>query len=214
MSGFIEEREESFSGNEWADLIIRPTAEKREELNSLTEQFLANGGKIVEVETVSRNEPTMFNNRSVAFYYDQHSIFSRNEHDGRFKNRVYGTDKALVERIRDYIKEGESPEKICDLMGTAGKQMSLSRFKRLVINYMQDEKPAYRILASFNDLSISKRRELDQIAIDALFEAYGAGLLKREAWDSAAEKTGFTVRTIIAIAYRRDTERLWKKNKK
>lgn len=207
----IEEREEFFTGNEWAGVCGPVVNNRREQLDKQVEEFLAQGGKIEVLEPANRNGPTMFNNRVVTFDHDKNSVFSRSEHDNHYKIRVYGSDADLVERIKELASTKYGPYEIMKEISDTGNPVSPSRFKRLVTTYLMDFKPAYRLLASYNDLPPSKSREIDQIALDALFEAYGQGLKKRAAWEAASEAIGFTVRAIIAIAHRRCAEDLWKK---
>lgn len=212
--GVVEDREEYFSGNEWADVIGSRSGNKQEELDKQVQEFLARGGSIQVMETANRNGPAMFNNRMVSFDYDKNSIYSRDEHDDRFKIRVYGDDQETVDKIRKLAEEGKTAEEIMKDIG-GEKPISASRFKRLVTHYLMDFEPAYRFLASYNDLPPRKQREIDQIAINALFEAFGQGLRKRAAWGKAMRITGFTERAIIAINHRRDVEAMWKrKNRK
>lgn len=210
MSDIIpEESEEFFSGNEWAFVPGCPI--KQDILAKQVEEFLAGGGKIETIEVVTRNGPATFNNRLVSFDYDKNSIFSRSEHDEHYRTRVYGSDTIIVDKIKDLASTKMTAEEIMTEVSEVGQKISPSRFKRLVMNYLGDYRPAYRFLASYNDLAPTKNREIERIALDALFKAYAAGKKKRAAWDFAAEETGFTVRAIISIAHRRGAEALWKK---
>lgn len=206
----VLDTDEVWNGDEWGWVVSNPEIKdkERKELGSLVNQFLANGGKIDSLRTEDHSSASVFNNRIVAFGYDNKSLASHDEHNTKFIDRVYGGDPKLVEKLKPFLDTDMTLEQICSKV-----KMSPSRFRRLMVTYLIDEPKAERFLASISHLPPRKREELDNKACEALFKAYDKGLFGRGAWEHAASCTKFTVKTIMLVAIRLGTDKVWKRAK-